>query len=92
MDKFPIEVNTAPYELLLRVPGIGVKSAQRIMKQRKFAVIQLQHLQKIGVVTKRARFFIICNGKYDNKTPFDVLSIKKELRPEPKYEQISLFQ
>lgn len=60
---FPIEVNTADYEMILRVPGIGVKSAKKIVAARRFAALTTEHLTKIGVVLKRARYFITCNGK-----------------------------
>ena len=60
---FPLEVNRAPYELLLRVPGVGVKSAWRITRTRRAAALTWDALAKIGVVTKRARHFLIANGK-----------------------------
>ena len=63
MDQFPIEVNSAPYEMLLRVPGIGVKSAQRILAARKAGPLQFEGLRRIGVVLKRAQFFLLCGGK-----------------------------
>ena len=60
---FPVEVNRAPYETLLRVPGIGVKSAQRIVRARRSGTLSFFHLKKMGVVLKRAHFFITCGGK-----------------------------
>ncbi|WP_026463706.1 putative DNA modification/repair radical SAM protein [Adhaeribacter aquaticus] len=60
---FPVEINTADYEMILRVPGIGVKSAKKIVSARRFASLSFDHLQKIGVVLKRAKFFITCRGK-----------------------------
>ena len=60
---FPMEVNRAPYELLLRVPGVGVKSAWRITRARRAAALTWDALAKIGVVTKRARHFLVANGK-----------------------------
>lgn len=63
MHLFPIEVNTAPYEMLLRVPGIGVTGAKRIMAARRVAFLDFDGLQKIGIVLKRAQFFITCKGK-----------------------------
>lgn len=62
---FPVEINTAPKEALLRVPGIGVKSAMRIIYARRAASLTLEGLYRLGVVMKRARFFITANGKYD---------------------------
>ena len=63
MHLFPVEVNKAPYELLLRVPGIGVASAKRIVAARRVAYLDFDGLKKIGVVLKRAQFFITCKGK-----------------------------
>lgn len=63
MEHFPIEVNRAPYEMLLRVPGIGVKSAQRILVARRTCTLDFSGLKKIGVVLKRAQYFLTCKGK-----------------------------
>ena len=63
LEKFPIEINKAPYEMLLRVPGIGVTSAQRILTSRRYGQIDFSGLKKIGVVLKRAQYFITCKGK-----------------------------
>lgn len=60
---FPVEVNKAPYETLLRVPGIGVKSAQRITAARRQSKLDYPDLGKLGVVLKRAVYFILCCGK-----------------------------
>lgn len=64
LENFPVEVNLADYATLLRVPGIGVISAKRILQARKSSHLQFEHLKKLGVVLKRARYFITCNGKY----------------------------
>lgn len=64
LSLFPVEVNTAPYEMLLRVPGIGVKSARRIMMARKGTQLDFDALKRLGVVLKRAAYFITCKGKY----------------------------
>ncbi len=58
---FPIDINTADYELILRIPGVGVQSAQRIIQARRHRRLTLFHLKKIGVVLKRAKFFIKTN-------------------------------
>jgi len=58
---FPVDINRAAYELILRVPGIGVKSAQLIVQSRRYGRIGSAQLQKMGVVMKRARYFITCN-------------------------------
>ena len=59
---FPVDVNRAPFEMLLRVPGIGPKSARRIWRARKQAALGLDELKRMGVVLKRAQYFITCNG------------------------------
>lgn len=64
MQLFPVEVNHAPLELLLRVPGIGGRSAQKILQARKYTNLTFEHLQKMRVVLKRARHFITANGKF----------------------------
>jgi putative DNA modification/repair radical SAM protein len=56
---FPVDVNTAPYEMILKIPGIGVKSAKKIVSSRKFRALRREHLQRIGVVWKRAQYFVI---------------------------------
>ncbi len=63
MHLFPVEVNSASYEMLLRVPGIGVTGARRIVKARKTAYLDFEGLKKMGIVMKRAQYFITCKGK-----------------------------
>ena len=99
MEHFPVEVNRAPYEMLLRVPGIGVKSAKRIRAARRYAALDFDALKKLGVVLKRARYFILCNGKSISPLPMDNPAViagavsdrgfsPRELAPP---EQLSLF-
>ena len=57
---FPVDVNRADYEMILRIPGVGVKSATLIVNARRFRRLTSDHLRKIGVVMKRARYFITC--------------------------------
>ena len=61
---FPIEINKASYKELLRVPGIGVTSAKRIVMTRKYSTIRYEHLKKLGIVIKRAKYFIVINGEF----------------------------
>ncbi|MBQ8808541.1 MAG: putative DNA modification/repair radical SAM protein [Clostridia bacterium] len=61
---FSVEINTAPYEMLLRVPGIGVVCAKRIARARKVTALDFEDLKKLRVVLKRAAYFITCKGKY----------------------------
>jgi len=95
---FPLEINKAPREMLLRIPGIGEKSVQRIMAIRKVSNITFEDLKKIGVVLKRAQYFITCNGKYYGDVSFDEPLIRDKLAPkedlnilESKGEQLNFF-
>lgn len=102
LEIFPVEINKASYKMLLRVPGIGVKSAQRIMAARKTATLDFNDIKKLGVVLKRALYFITCKGRmmYPVKIEPDyilnhMLEVKeklpKEIRGTGAYEQLSLF-
>lgn len=64
LEEFPKEINQVSYNDLLKIPGIGPKSAKRIIKSRKYYKLTITDLQKMGVVIKRAKYFILCNGKY----------------------------
>ncbi len=79
LEQFPVEVNTASYERLLRVPGIGVKSARRIVQARRNGILDFGHLKKIGVVLKRAVFFITCGGKMMYRLRIDEDFITRQL-------------
>lgn len=63
-SEFPKEINNCSYYDLLKIPGIGIKSAKRIIASRKHFTILLEDLKRMGVVLKRAKYFILCNGKY----------------------------
>lgn len=63
LEHFPVDINRADYQTLLRVPGIGVKSARRIVKARRWSRLDYTHLRRIGVVLKRAAYFITCGGR-----------------------------
>jgi len=63
LDWFPVEVNRADYETLLRVPGIGVRSARRILTARRVGPLNFQGLKRLGVVLKRAQYFLTCSGR-----------------------------
>lgn len=68
---FPVEVQTAPYDMLLRIPGVGPKSARRIVQTRKYSHLDYDVLKKMGVVLKRAHYFITCNGRMMYRIPMD---------------------
>ncbi|MDX9871171.1 MAG: putative DNA modification/repair radical SAM protein [Clostridia bacterium] len=91
-EYFPLEVNRATFEELLRIPGIGPKSAWRIVTQRRHAAVSADQLQKLGVVYKRAQYFITCRGRYPGDRPFDPLLVRRLLvPPRPETLQLSLF-
>ena len=99
-EVFPVEINKAPYEMLLRVPGIGVKSANKICAARKTAKLDFDDLKKLGVVLKRAQYFILCCGRQQYGlviTPTAVMrqlmsaSTVKKLDGFRDMEQLSLF-
>lgn len=102
LEYFPVEINRAPYALLLRIPGVGVKSAKRILRARRSMKLDFAGLKRIGVVLKRAHYFITCNGKMMYPTKIDEdfimrglidLDRKKnwEIAYGMSYRQLSLF-
>lgn len=101
LEYFPVEVNRAPYEMLLRVPGLGYRSAGRIVRARRLGTLDFQDLKKIGVVLKRAMYFLTCNGRmmYPVKLEQDYIArnlldagerLPQEVRGMT-YQQLSLF-
>jgi len=92
-EKFPVDINTADYEMILRVPGIGVKSAQKIVSSRMHQRLHLDHLQKIGVILKRARYFIQCPGLVAPRKDHQMHELKRILiaTEHQQAPQLSLF-
>ena len=78
---FPVEINTADYEMLLRIPGIGIKSAEKIIRARRIRALDYDSLKKIGVVLKRARHFITCQGKFHGRPFKKDYQLRLELMP-----------
>jgi predicted DNA-binding helix-hairpin-helix protein len=102
LELFPVEVNKVDYFTLLRVPGIGTNSAQRIMMARKSAVLDYKDLKRLGIVLKRAVYFITCNGRMmypikleENFITRQLLALKDQLpfgvEKDVTYKQLSLF-
>lgn len=101
LELFPVEVNRADYRTLLKVPGIGTKSASRIVKARRMGNLDFDALKKIGVVLKRALYFITCNGKMmypvkieENFITRNLLNLDEKLPVRDdgiNYRQLSLF-
>lgn len=92
IDKFPIEINKADYEELLRIPGLGVTSAQRIIRERKNAELSYDSLKKMRLVLKRARYFITVKGKYYGNVGLEPEAIRSELRQQEIQKQLSIFE
>lgn len=102
LDIFPVEINRADYYTLLKVPGIGVNSAKRIVKARRSALLDFCDIKKMGVVLKRALYFITCSGRMMYKTRIeedyivrnlldDEHSVRRRLGGEVTYKQLSFF-
>ncbi|NLG24499.1 MAG: putative DNA modification/repair radical SAM protein [Clostridiales bacterium] len=97
MERFPVEVNRAPLETLLRVPGIGPTSARRIVQARRVGPLNYEGLKRLGVVLKRAQYFILCGGRSlpgMGMEPDAVLrALVSEARREalPGFHQLSMF-
>jgi putative DNA modification/repair radical SAM protein len=94
LEKFPVEINNVPYETLLRIPGIGVTSALRIVRARRLCNLSYDNLKKLGIVLKRARYFITCNGKFYGDKDMERARLKNYLldyESIDKPEQLSLF-
>lgn len=102
LEWFPVEINTASYDTLLKVPGIGVKSAMRIIRAREGSSLDFTSLKKIGVVLKRAKYFITCSGRMMYRIPIEEDFLTRQLTGEDSrfswelehpntYRQLSLF-
>lgn len=103
LERFPVEINTASYENLLKVPGIGNKSAWRIIQARRSGSLDFYHLKRMGIVLKRAQYFITCRGKMLYHIPIEEDFIARQLigtgqkdtwnleHPDS-YRQLSLFE
>jgi len=98
LDFFPVEVNTADYETLLRIPGIGIVSAKRILKARRVSRLHIDDLKKLGVVMKRAQYFLTASGKMAEGLRFspdsllrNLIAAERPLLPQEQPEQLSLF-
>jgi len=91
LHMFPMEVNRAGMNELLRIPGLGTLSALRIIRQRRICTVRYEDLKKMGVVLKRARHFLTCSGHYYGCTDFTPESIKNEILQADGGVQLSMF-
>ena len=104
LEEFPVEIQTASFERLLRIPGIGPKSASRIVNARRYRRLDFDNLKKMGVVLKRAHYFITCGGRMMFSIPIEEHYITSQLTAENRkenwkvshqneqYHQMSLFE
>ncbi len=98
LDFFPVEVNTADYETLLRIPGVGVTSARRILTARRVGRLHIDDLKKLGVVMKRAQYFLTASGRAADGLRFTpdsllrgLIALEQPLLPQQEVVQLSLF-
>ena len=98
LEQFPVEIMKADYETLLRVPGIGPTSARRIVSARRTAHLRFEDLKKLGVVVKRAQYFLLCDGRAAPGLRFSPATIVQQLEalergllPSGEMQQLSLF-
>ena len=98
-DFFPVEVNRADYEALLRVPGIGVVSAKRILVARRGGALRAEDLKKLGVVLKRAQDILTCSGRSTAPLRLSLEGVRRNLTateraslPAGSLDQLSLFE
>ena len=87
---FPVEVNKATFEELIRIPGIGVRGAHKILKARRFKALDFESLSKLHISLKRAKYFITCKGKFQKDVGFYPEKIKAQFTQRPKM-QPTLF-
>jgi putative DNA modification/repair radical SAM protein len=90
---FPIEINTADKEQLIRIPGIGIRGAHKILKARRYKKLDFEDLKKLKISIKRAKYFVVCKGKYQKEVPMYSEYIERSLleSESKKINQLSLF-
>ncbi len=101
LELFPVEINRADYATILRIPGVGVRGAQKIVQARRSRKLDFEDLKKLGIMLKRALYFITCNGRMMYRTKMDedyitrnLFNVKERLPfdvAESSYKQLSLF-
>lgn len=88
---FPVDINTAPYELILRIPGVGVKTAQMIVKSRRFGKVRIEDVKKMGAAVNRAKYFMQVQGRLLPMVGSDPTVIRSQIVNGGKRAQMSLF-
>jgi predicted DNA-binding helix-hairpin-helix protein len=92
MEEFPKEVNKVSYDQLLRIPGVGPVTAKRIIQQRKLSQVTYEGLKKMGVVLKRSKYFITCQGRYFGGIDLNPEIIKYKLGDMEESRQLSFWR
>ena len=104
LENFPVEINSAPAETLLRVPGIGPSGVKKILSARRYGTVNFEMLKKMHIVLKRAQYFITCGGKMIYQMPIEERFIRNQLTDLERtkvmeiegqnvtYKQMNLFQ
>jgi predicted DNA-binding helix-hairpin-helix protein len=85
LHEFPIDINTADYRMILRVPGIGVGSALKIVKARKFRKIGWDELKRFGIAVSRAKYFIVCSRMEQMPRDIDPMALRLKILGQSKY-------
>ncbi len=92
LELFPVEVNRADKAFLIRIPGIGIRGAQKIIRARRFRALDFESLKKLGISLKRARYFITVNGKYYGAKAYYPEKIKSLLTAPPERKKQKFYQ
>lgn len=92
MEQFPIDINTADYKMILRVPGIGVGSANKIVQARKFSSLRSDQLQKIGIAWNRAKHFIRCADSIFELNSPEAFTVKAKILSESNSKYLKIPQ
>lgn len=79
LELFPVEVNTAPYEMLLRIPGLGVRGAKMVQRARRHTSLTPEKMRRMGLSLKRMQYFVTFSGRYHSPLPFDREAIFRQL-------------
>ena len=99
LEIFPVEINRASFETLIRVPGIGIRGARKIISARRVSSLDFIDLKKLGITLKRAQYFVLCKGKYYGSVPLHEEKLRLVLKPKidfnyiekEGYEQLNFF-
>lgn len=91
LELFPVDINKVPKEILIRIPGIGIRGALKIIQARKYKTLNLEDLKKLRISVKRAKYFILDKGRYQKEVSFYPEKIKQALIAPKKIIQPTLF-